>query len=147
MDSLPPKVLSARAGLEQAVSWEIAGLVAPGFRRRQAGILRAVSRSRRACSIPCMAAEIQEERMGRLRQTAVRRTGARLEVPRPLYAPSGHLQQSPAVARQRPGHFPVARLPTRQSHQVVSVLSGVPRAEILAQRKKIRAAALSIGAT
>src|ERR1039458_6280325 len=35
----------------------------------------------------------------------------------------------------------------RSSPQVVSVLSGVPRAEILAQRKKIRAAALSIGAT
>lgn len=32
MDSLPPEVLSARAGLEQAVSWEIAGLVATGFR-------------------------------------------------------------------------------------------------------------------
>jgi hypothetical protein len=31
--------------------------------------------------------------------------------------------------------------------QVVSVLSGVPRAEILAHRKIIRAAALSIGAT
>src|SRR5712692_4741051 len=118
MDSLPPEVLSARAGLEQAVSWEIAGLVAPGFRRGHFGILRAVSRSRRACSIPCVASEIQEDRVGRLRQTAVRRTGARLEVPRPLYAPSGHLQQSPAVARQWPGHFSVARLQTRQSHQV-----------------------------
>jgi hypothetical protein len=31
--------------------------------------------------------------------------------------------------------------------QVVSALSGVPRAEILALRKRIRAAALSIGAT
>jgi hypothetical protein len=44
------------------------------------------SRSRRARSIPCLAAEIQEDRVGRLRQTAVRRAGARPEVPRPLYA-------------------------------------------------------------
>ncbi len=118
MDSLPPEVLSARAGLEQTVSWEIAGLVAPGFQRRQAGMLRAVSRSCRACSIPCVASEIKEDRVGCVRQTAVRRTGARLEVPRPRYAPSGHLQQSPAVVRPWPGHFSVARLQTRQSHQV-----------------------------
>jgi hypothetical protein len=33
MDCLPTEVLSARAGLEQAVPWEIAGFVAPGFRQ------------------------------------------------------------------------------------------------------------------
>src|SRR2546425_1195540 len=64
MDCLSPEVLSARAGLEQAVPWKIAGFVAPGFRRRHAGILRAVSRSRRACSIPYVAPEFTEDRGG-----------------------------------------------------------------------------------
>ncbi|MDQ1473048.1 MAG: hypothetical protein QOJ99_4528, partial [Bryobacterales bacterium] len=40
--------------------------------------------------------------------------GGGFEIPCPLYAPRGDLQQSAAVAGERPGHLPVARLPTRQ---------------------------------
>src|SRR5579863_330803 len=79
MGCLPPELLSARAGLKPAVPWEIAGLVAPRLRRRQAEILRAVSRSCRDYSIPCVASEITEQRVGRLRQTSVWGTGGRFE--------------------------------------------------------------------
>jgi hypothetical protein len=109
MDCLSPELLfSARAGPEPAVPREVAGLLAPCLRGRLASVLGTASGSRHACSIPRVASEITEDRVGRLRKTSVWRAGTRIEVSGPLHPSGGHFQQSPVVAGQGPGHVSVA---------------------------------------
>ena len=62
-------------------------------------------------------AHAKQIRMGGLRQTPFRRTAAGAGLRRPLHASRGHLQQSPAGYRQRPGDVPLEGLSPQQPEQ------------------------------
>src|SRR5205823_6149878 len=84
------------------------------FSPQHARVARPLGPPRRCGSLPGVSPGALSTRLGRLCQTAVRRTRARAPRPRALHAPRGDLESSPGQRGRRSRHVSLEELRTRQ---------------------------------
>src|SRR5207244_1589646 len=115
VDFLPSALLLARAGALPPVPPIVPAVSARGLRLRQVTVLLFTRDTKRSAGFPSSSGFSAKRGMGRLRQTALRRTTASGGLRRPLHAPGGHLQSSDRGYRRRSGEIHLERLPRQQS--------------------------------
>src|SRR6266576_5948407 len=115
MDFLPPPFLFVRTGFVLPVPPIVLDLSGGGFRCRQTQVLLFPRGPSRSADFPPASRFRARGEMGRLRQSAFRRTPASGGLRRPLHAPGREFQSSDRGDRRRAGQVPMAGLPRQQS--------------------------------
>ena len=113
---LQREILSSRSSPFPIVPREIPLLPQAGFRPGKTAVLgrsRTLADPQAFQSVPT---QKPRTRMGRLRQTSLRRTRSSPRLPRPLYAPCRHFQSPLAGISRRQCHLPVERPQKTRPH-------------------------------